>query len=124
MPKIEKKLSNKVIDETRAKIIKSYNEKRDEKSPFSSSSLISENADIDIETIKKSSVLYNTLLSCLLEQGSRLAKHSHESIMEDFRNKFGENSEDNKIEVFIVKNTDIDMKEFRDSADDSELEDY
>ena len=96
-----------------------YSEKLEEKDTFSASSLVSETS-VNLDDIKKSSILYNTLLSCLLRQGSRLKKHSHESIMEDFRNKFGENSEDNKIEIYVIKNTDIGMEEFKSSADESE----
>ena len=111
------KKRNKSIDEL-VNVLREYCEHN--LGDLSASSIVS-NTDITLEDIKRSSELYNVLLSYLLKQGNKLKKHSHESVMEDFKSKFGENSDDNRIEVFFISGTDINMDDFKKDADDSEL---
>jgi len=100
--------------------INEYFRKQMENKSVGSSSGLLDSLGVKQEEIKNNGSLYNCLLSNILSQSIRIPKHAHESIMEDFTQRFGSNSEENIISIREIKNTEISLEDFRKKCDISE----
>jgi len=100
--------------------INEYFRKQAENKSVGSASGLLDSLEVKQEEIKNSKSLYNCLLSNILSQSIRIPKHAHESIMEDFTQRFGSNSEENIISIREIKKTDISLEEFRKKCEISE----
>lgn len=108
---------NYFVENAKIDIIKNYfNEKKRNIDIGSASGLLNE-TEISQEEIKNDIALYNCLLSNLLSQSIRIPKHSHESIMQDFVERFGSNSDDNTIKIRKIERTEITLEDFRKKCD-------
>lgn len=112
------KKEQKVL-EIKQKISEYFTEKKASGDVGSASSLLSE-TDINKIDINNSTILFNTLKGYIMAQAIRLPKHAHESVMADFDENFGRTGDKNVVNVAIIKNTSIDVKDFIKMTEDED----
>lgn len=72
--------------------------------------------NIEAVELKSDGRVFPFVKDYILNQGVKIPKHAHESVIEDFEQIFGERKESNTFTVKSIRNVSIDVDDWKDEA--------